>query len=169
MSVAPAHDTGHMSTRRAESAGAPSSRLRNRASAPLRAAVIAASLAAAAALLFSACSGKSNSSNDISSVARRSVQALIDHDVQAYLNELNPDYRSDPSHAPDPKQDLTGCLIKDVRIAATGSQNVTVIFSSPCGTNGGDSSGTGRPFVGCSVSLIELNGRAYTQDYACTT
>jgi hypothetical protein len=145
-----------------------SSPMRRHAWRSIHAAGMAAALVALALFAVSGCGGKSKPTNDDSAVARRAVQALIDHDNQAYLDELLPDYVSDPAHAPDANQDLAGCSIKDVRTAATGSSNITVIFASPCGAaNKTDS--TPRKLVGCSVSLTASSGRAYVQDYACTS
>jgi hypothetical protein len=169
MSVTPATTAGNVRARSSGPSGAaPRPPDRTPPMPRANAALVAVISVAAAVLLFTACSGNSKSSDDATSVARRSIQALIDHDNQAYLNELNPDYRSDPAHAPDANEDLAGCKIKDVRTAATGSQNVTVIFESPCGSSGATGSAA-RPLVGCTVSLAQSNGRAYTQDYACTT
>ncbi len=126
----------------------------------------------AAAVLAFACSDDdsskdtSNLASETQAVVRRSVQALIDHDDAAYFNELHPDYRADASRAPDSNQDLSGCVINDVKVPGDiEAQNSTVIFSKACGTDPGDGS---RPLVGCSVDVAILDGRPYTLNYACT-
>jgi hypothetical protein len=97
------------------------------------------------------------SSNSPEDVARRAVQAGIDGDEEALLEEVRPDERAywvwyGSDDVRDSSLDRAQILVED----SLGVTYATVLFADSCGA------------VSCKLILDRLSGRCYVHTLACT-